>query len=264
MPTSSLLEMENRVCVVDCGLGVTRGVVEAGTALKNIDLIFITHLHSDHILELGPLLHTAWTCGLNHKITVFGPPGIREYVDGFLGAMRYDIDLRITDEGRKDIRELVEIVILDEGNVLDGDFEVSALRVNHPPVEDCFALRFCANDWRVTFSSDTAMFPPLSKFAFRSDILVHEAMLSKGIDRIVARTANARRLREHLLASHTEASDVAQIASDAEVRHLVLHHLVPSDDPEIYERDWVDAVSRFWSGRVTVAHDGMEIGKGES
>jgi ribonuclease BN (tRNA processing enzyme) len=62
-PTSTLLEIAGRPIVIDCGLGVTRGLVNAGLSLKKLDLILITHLHSDHVLELGPLLHTAWTSG---------------------------------------------------------------------------------------------------------------------------------------------------------------------------------------------------------
>ncbi|TIT33906.1 MAG: MBL fold metallo-hydrolase, partial [Mesorhizobium sp.] len=78
-PSSSLLEFGGRNIVVDCGLGVTRGLADAGTSLKMLDLIFITHLHSDHLLELGPLIHTAWTAGLATPVTVFGPPGTGHY-----------------------------------------------------------------------------------------------------------------------------------------------------------------------------------------
>ena len=58
MPTSSLIELDGRRIVVDCGLGVTRGLVEAGVDLKTLDVILLTHLHSDHVLELGGLVHT--------------------------------------------------------------------------------------------------------------------------------------------------------------------------------------------------------------
>ena len=74
-PTSSLLELGGRSIVVDCGLGVARGLTDAGLGLKTLDLIFITHLHSDHYLELGPLLHTAWTAGLATPVTVVGTTG---------------------------------------------------------------------------------------------------------------------------------------------------------------------------------------------
>ena len=53
MPTSSLLCLDGRLIVVDCGLGVTRGLVDQGMRLEVLSLIFITHLHSDHYLELA-------------------------------------------------------------------------------------------------------------------------------------------------------------------------------------------------------------------
>ena len=54
MPTSSMLQMAGKTVLVDCGMGVTKSAVEAGVSLLDIDAIFITHLHSDHLLELGP------------------------------------------------------------------------------------------------------------------------------------------------------------------------------------------------------------------
>lgn len=259
-PTSSLLVIGGRPHVIDCGLGVTRGLVEAGVPLKALEAIWITHLHSDHVLELGPLLHTAWTAGLRSPVTIWGPPGTGDLWRHFCASLSYDMNLRIDDEGRPDLKALVTVREYGEGPVTDG---IHALRVDHPPVTDCFALRFehgsGPGGWRVTFSADTAYFPPLAEFAKGSDILVHEAMLEAGVDRLVARTGNGARLRAHLMASHTEARDVGRIARDAQVDHLILHHLVPADDPEIGLQDWLDAVALEWQGRVSVAHDGFTI-----
>lgn len=259
-PTSSLLELGGRTIVVDCGLGVTRGLTDAGITLKTLDLVFITHLHSDHVLELGPLIHTAWTAGLATPVRVFGPAGIGDYWDGFLRSMTFDIDIRIADEGRPDLRGLVEISEFSEGAVLmEGGLRVAALRVDHPPVTDCFALRFEHGGGSIVFSADTAYFPPLADFARGADILVHEAMLEAGVDRLVARTGNGARLREHLLASHSLAQQAGCIATQAVVRRLVLHHLIPADDPGIGEADWVEAVRESWAGALTIARDGLVL-----
>ena len=259
-PTSSLLEIGGRRIVIDCGLGVTRGLVDAGVRLAELDLIFITHLHSDHVLELGPLIHTAWTAGLKTPVTVHGPVGIVDYFAGFLASMRFDIDLRIADEERPDLRGLIHVIEFSEGVVLEEDgLTVAALRVDHPPVTDCFALRFEVEDACIVFSSDTACFPPLAEFARGADILVHEAMLAAGVDRLVARTGNGDRLKQHLIASHTMAEDAGHIASMAGVGHLVLHHLIPADDPEFSEADWLAAVAKTWDGRLTIGRDGLEI-----
>lgn len=264
-PTSSLVEIGGRRIVVDCGLGVSRGLVEAGMTLKALDLIVITHLHSDHVLELGPLLHTAWTTGLSVPVRVFGPAGTADYWTNFLAAMRYDIDIRIADEGRPDIRVLVKIEEFAEGPVLtDGDLSITALRVRHPPVVDTFAIRIDHPEGSIVFSADTAWFPPLVAFASNADVLVHEAMLLEGVERLVARTGNGARLRQHLLASHSFAAEAGRIATEAEVGRLVLHHLIPADDPEIGEADWESAVRAAWGGPLTIARDGLSVEFGGS
>ncbi|MBD9594773.1 MBL fold metallo-hydrolase [Ensifer sp. ENS07] len=259
-PTSSLLQIGGRTVVVDCGLGVTRGLTDAGVALKTLDLIVITHLHSDHVLELGPLIHTAWTAGLSQPVGVYGPTGTRAYWQGFLQSMAFDIEIRIVDEGRPDLRMLVEVIEFSEGEIFsENGLTLSALRVDHPPVTDCFALRFDDAEGSVVFSSDTAYFPLLADFAKGADILVHEAMLAEGVDRLVARTGNGARLKEHLLASHSFAEQAAAIAAAAGVGRLVLHHLIPADDPEISEAHWIAAARKNWAGALTIATDGLVV-----
>ncbi len=259
-PTSSLLQIGGRTVVVDCGLGVTRGLTDAGVALKTLDLIVITHLHSDHVLELGPLIHTAWTAGLSQPVRVYGPTGTRAYWQGFLQSMAFDIEIRIVDEGRPDLRMLVEVIEFSEGEIFsENGVKLSALRVDHPPVTDCFALRFDDAEASVVFSSDTAYFPPLADFAKGADILVHEAMLAEGVDRLVARTGNGARLKEHLLASHSFAGEAAAIATAAGVGRLVLHHLIPADDLEISEAHWIAAARKNWAGALTIATDGLVV-----
>jgi ribonuclease BN (tRNA processing enzyme) len=260
MPASSLLEIGGRRAVVDCGLGVTRGLTDAGMHLKALDLVFVTHLHSDHVLELGGLIHTAWTAGLASPVRVFGPPGTSACWRNFVKSMEFDIETRIGDEGRPDIRGMVTVTEFGEGRIFDeGGLRVLALRVRHPPVTECYALRFEHGGRAVVFSADTAFFPPLAAFAGRADILVHEAMLAEGVDRLVSRTANGARLREHLHASHTLAEDAGRIAAEAGVAHLVLNHLIPADDPEIGEPRWTDAVGKSWGGLLTIGRDGLVV-----
>jgi ribonuclease BN (tRNA processing enzyme) len=259
-PSASLLRLSGQTLLVDCGLGVTRSLVEAGTALLDIDAIFITHLHSDHILELGPLLYTAWTTGLDRKICVFGPEGTTAYLDNFLQAMRFDHEIRVSDEGRPDIRTLIQTSTIGHGSTTAiGAVSVTTLRVDHPPVIECYALRFESGAKSIVFSSDTCYFPPLADFARGATILVHEAMLIEGIENLARRTPAAKRLREHLLASHTSARDAGRIASAATVRSLVLNHLVPADDSAFGEVDWLREVSEAWQGPTIIGKDGLTL-----
>ncbi len=260
MPTSSLLRLDGRTIVVDCGLGVTRGLVDQHMALESLSLIFVTHLHSDHYLELGPLLHTAWTAGLATPVHVYGPTGLARYWKHFLESMRADVELRIDDEGRPDLGALVAVHAIDAGEVLAEDgLVVDAMRNTHPPLIDTFALRFAANGKRVVFSGDTAPLPALSEFARGADLLVHEAMLEAALPALFARVGNGDdRLRRHWMRSHTLAHDAAAVAGTANVAALALHHLIPSDDPDCTEAHWRTAADAF-DGVLYIGRDGLVI-----
>jgi ribonuclease BN (tRNA processing enzyme) len=135
MPTSNLVVMNGQQIVVDCALGVTRGLVDQGMNLKTLSTILISHLHSDHYLELGPLVHTAWCSGLVTPVDIYGPKGIQEYWEGFVAAMKADINLRIEDDGRDDLRDFVRIHVIEAGTVLERDgLSISAIRTEHPPL----------------------------------------------------------------------------------------------------------------------------------
>lgn len=260
-PTSNLLVLNGQQIVVDCGLGVTRGLVDQGMALRDFSLVFITHMHSDHYLELGPMLHTAWTAGLKTPVLIYGPKGLEDYWNNFLRSMKADIELRIEDEGRINIADLISFKILDEGSIYeDENLSVSAMRNQHPPLIDTFALRFNTSANSVVFSGDTAYLPKLADFAKDADLLIHEAMLGEALDALFKRVGNTDdRLMKHWLQSHTMAADAGKIASMAGVKALALNHLIPSDDPNFTHEDWHKAVEPTWSGKLHVGKDGMRI-----
>lgn len=261
MPTSNLLVMEGMQIIVDCGLGVSRSLIKQDVQLKDISMIFITHMHSDHYLELGPLLHTAWTAGLKTKVEIWGPDGLDVYWDGFLASMKADIDLRIEDEGRPDLRDLVQFHVIDAGEVMKRNgMTVSAIRTEHPPLIDCYAFSFKSEKAHVVFSGDTAPIKALEDFARDADLLIHEAMLESALPALMTRIGNGSdKLMEHWLRSHTFAHDAAQTAKKAGVKQLALSHLIPSDDPNYTEKDWNESVADFWDGPLYIGKDGMKI-----
>ncbi len=261
MPTSSLLRLSGQNIVVDCGLGVTRGLVDQGFHLKDLGLIVITHLHSDHYLELGPLLHTAWTAGLKTPVQIHGPTGLRRYWEGFLVSMAEDIATRIEDEGRPDFAALVTLKPLMAGDTVTlGPITLDTIASLHPPLLESLSLRFRTAHKTVVFSGDTAPNPALALFAAGADLLIHEAMLDEALIPLAARVGNGDgRLLLHLRRSHTAAGDAAQTATEAGVKALALHHLIPCDDPDYDERDWREAVAPFFGGTLYVGKDGMKI-----
>ena len=261
MPTSSLISLNDNLFVVDCGLGVTRGLVDQNIELKALSNIIISHLHSDHYLELGSLIHTAWTAGLKQPVTVWGPEGLQDYWDGFCLSMKADIDIRIQDEGRPDLRDFVSIKTIHDGNFLtQNGVTLAAKRNIHPPLTDSFAFSFKSEQHHVVFSADTAYMPELADFAKDADLLIHEAMLEPALKALCERVGNGDyRLMEHLLRAHTRAQDAGKIAHMAGVKSLALHHLIPSDDPNFTVQDWKAAVEPHYQGQLYIGTDGMRI-----
>lgn len=258
---STLILINDIPYVVDCGYGTSKQLLKASVALNRVRYIFVTHNHSDHNLDFGPLLYNAWITGLPIQIDAYGPPGLIDMSRSFFEYAKVDIDVRIKDEGRADPRKLVFTHELEQaGTVLTNeDVKISACLVRHPPILHAYAYRFDAHDRSIVISGDTAYAPALAEFAKGADVLIHEVMYLPAVEALVRRLPNATRLRDHLLASHTLPEDVGKIAAAAGVKTLVLSHFVPGDDLTITDEQWSADVRKHFKGRVVVGKDLMEI-----
>jgi ribonuclease BN (tRNA processing enzyme) len=261
MASAQVIISNGLLYVVDCGDGVARQLVLAGASLDRLRHVFITHHHSDHNADYGNLLLLSWTSGLRTRVDTWGPPPIDRITKLFFEMSAYDIDIRIADEGRPPLAPLVNIHELTQPGVVlqDEQMKVSCALVDHPLVKPAFAYRFDAADRSIVISGDTARSDSLVQLAKGADVLVHEALYVPAIDRLVARVPAAATLKKHILASHTAVEDCGKVAAAAGVKTLVLSHLVPPDDPAITTQMWLDAARPYFSGRIVVAHDLMEI-----
>ena len=261
MPSSTLIHINGKNLLVDTGLGVSRSICDQGVELHEIDAIFITHMHSDHYLELGPLIHTAWVSGRVKCIPIYGPKRIEYYWRAFLESMVDDIALRIEDEGRIDLEKLPAFYSFEDRQSLSlSNINIRAMRNLHPPIRDSFALRFECEHYTIVLSGDTAYMPEMIDFADQADLLIHEVMLSEGIDLIMTRLGHEDpKLKNHLLQSHTLAENVGLIAKCAKVKCLALNHFVPDGFAEFNDEDWLQAVRRHWSGKIILGRDGIRI-----
>ena len=258
---STLIMINDMPYLVDCGYGVSRQLLATGVALNRLRYIFITHHHSDHNLEYGPLLYNAWITGLPLQVDAYGPAGLEKMTLAFFNYLKFDIDLRIVDEGRQDPRKLVSAHDFNKPRVVlhNKDVKVSSCLVRHPPIKQAYAYRFDAKDRSIVVSGDTAYAPELAEFAKGADLLLHEVMYLPGVESLLKRLPNATRLREHLMAAHTLPEDVGRIAAAAGVKTLVLTHFVPGDDPTITDEQWAADVRKHFTGRIIVGKDLMEI-----
>jgi len=258
---STLLVINDVPYLVDCGYGTSSALVGAGVPLNKVRHVFVTHHHSDHDLELGPVVYNGWVTGLKSRVDVYGPPGTAQMFTDFLAYMRLDLRVRTEDEERPELRGLVFAHDFDgPGQVMQNDdVKVTATRVVHPPISEAYAYRFETKDVSVVISGDTAYAPALADFAKGADILVHEIMSPTGIETLLRRVPNPEALRKHLLASHTQPEEVGKIAASAGVKTLVLTHFVPGDDPALTSETWTEGVRKYFAGRVVVGKDALEL-----
>jgi ribonuclease BN (tRNA processing enzyme) len=122
--------------VIDCGYGVARRLAAAKIPLPSLREIFITHLHSDRVLEFGMLVDAAWSAGLKTQVDAYGPAGLVALADAFWESNRFDVEMRMADEGKPDPRKLLVVHdIRDPGPVMADDrVRVTTFRTPHPPI----------------------------------------------------------------------------------------------------------------------------------
>ena len=249
------------IYVVDCGYGVARQLVLAGLSLSQLRNIFITHHHSDHDIDLGPLLQLAWLSGLVKPVDCWGPPPMRSMIDEYFRYEAYDIRIRESDEHRPPFRPLVRPHELSGGGPVmnDGRVRVTAAKVVHPPVDLALAYRFDAPDRSIVISGDTRPTQSLIDLARDADVLVHEAMMANRVSELVGKLPNSRQLARSVLSHHTSAEQAGQVAAAAGVKMLVLSHLVPAEEPTVPDDEWLTAARRHYGGPIVVGRDLMEI-----
>jgi phosphoribosyl 1,2-cyclic phosphodiesterase len=94
---ANVLIVNDEPYVIDAGNGVARQLAMAGVPLGRVGQIFITHNHDDHNADLGTMMGLAWTLGRSAPITVHGPMGTRDMMDGFLKYFAANRDIRLSD-----------------------------------------------------------------------------------------------------------------------------------------------------------------------
>ena len=91
---ATLVTLENEHFLVDAGSGVGVQLVQAGLRPYDWPRVFITHHHSDHVIDLAHLLVTRWIVGQNAPFEVWGPAGTRSQVDKLMDYLKWDLEIR--------------------------------------------------------------------------------------------------------------------------------------------------------------------------
>jgi ribonuclease Z len=265
-----------RFYVVDTGPESAENLTLWGIPLARIGGVLLTHFHSDHIGDLGELQLQTWAGGRQQPLPVYGGPGVEEVVEGFNRAYRLDQGYRTKHYGEAVMPSkawglVAQPVVLD-GEATpakdrtkvfydDGQLRITAIEVNHAPIEPAYAYRFDYRGRSVVVTGDLKNHPPLVRAAKGADLLVSEA-ISRSMTRALEQSASrARRPRTAAIMHdvqdyHISPEEVARTANEAGVKLLVFYHLLPAPDGLLARRLFANGVDAIRHGGWTIAADG--------
>jgi len=261
--------------VVDSGSGGARNMTRMRLPPGQIEALFLTHFHSDHIDGLGEMAMLRWT-GAAHQapLPVYGPPGVEEVVAGFNQAYRLDAGYRTAHHGPTvappggagmEARPFPVPAAAGAAVIWDRDgVRITTFPVDHEPVSPAVGYRFDYGGRSAVISGDTKKSDTVQREAEHVDLLVHEALAPQLVAVITDAAAAANRhniekITRDILTYHTTPVQAAEIAQAAGVRHLLFYHIAPPLPLPGLESVFLEGVGKAYSGEVTVGRDGTMV-----
>jgi ribonuclease Z len=282
------------VVIIDTGPGSWAKLAALNVPAAKIDTVLLTHLHSDHIGDLGEVATQSWLGGRQVPLEVYGPPapdakkrttdaegdtfgtsGTEDVVKGFAEAYNADAEFRIAQGGKLVPAEGARMIGHDipkpgpeeAVTVYDKDgLKIEAFLVNHDPVEPAYGYRIDYGGRAAVISGDTTKVRNMVRFSKGADVLVHEA-LSNNLVEMLARALDkngnerAGTMTRQVMGYHTTPIEAADIAEEAQVPLLVYTHLVPPLRNALMRRMFMHGAkeARGEGGDIILAKDGLLI-----
>jgi ribonuclease BN (tRNA processing enzyme) len=278
--TSAAVVVDGRPYLVDCGYGALRQLVASNVGFQQINTVFFTHLHNDHTGDFASLLSYQWTSGKNTPTDAYGPYGTAKLVEGALAFFRANLEIRTTDEGRTVDADKIfhgHDVIASATPVQvfkDDRVTVTAAENTHYPERSkakmphrSLALRFETKNRTIVFSGDTTYSPNVVNLARNADLFFCEIIDATVLEQMLARAKQDAAegvqvsIARHVAETHSSPTDVARMASEANVKTVVLYHQVPGNPgtPGYPVTSFTDAVRKGFSGEVIVGQELMVL-----
>ncbi|SEH73675.1 ribonuclease Z [Mycolicibacterium rutilum] len=240
---STLVRAGGQTFLVDCGRGVQQRLTAAGAGAGGLTALLLTHLHSDHIADLGDVIITRWVSTFTPDpapLPIIGPPGTAEVVDATLKAFGFDIGYRIAHHADLNAPPPVQVFEYTDGEVWNsGGVTIRVGPTDHRPVAPTIGFRVEHADASVVLAGDTVPCDSLDELATGAGALVHTVIRKDLIDKMPM-----QRIRD-ICDYHSSVEEAAETAARAGVGILVLTHYVPAIEPG-QEDEWrALAASRF-------------------
>jgi len=258
---SALVEAGRERLLIDCGRGATQRLWQLRVPLGAVTAVFLTHLHSDHVIGIPDLWLTGWVGGPAGNrpgpFEIFGPTGTSEMMTNLERAFQADIRFRLAEgiqrRGLPVVAKDIETgVIYDKNGV-----KVTAFEVDHVTAKPAFGYRIDYIGRSVVFSGDTRQSDNLIEASKGVDVLVHEVAWAP--PDLVAKSEPAR----NVIGLHTTPRDAGTVFSKVKPRLAVFSHLLLfSTDPKISPPTAADVLQearKTYPGPLEVGEDLLTI-----
>ena len=254
-----LVQAGGRTLLIDSGRGVTQRLLQSGVRLGQVDALFLTHLHSDHVVGIPDLWLTGWLqasyAQRKGPFVVYGPAGTQGLMEGLAVAYDWDIKARIADQNLKP--EVIRAVVTEigPGVVYDaGGVKVTAIEVDHgEKLKPAFGYRIDFGGRSATISGDTRFSENLIDKARGSDLLIHQ---------VAAASDELLKLPNFqvILAHHTQPEEAGTVFSRVKPRLAVYYHFVLLSTPAIpavTEKQVFEMTRKTYDGPLLIGEDLM-------
>jgi ribonuclease Z len=276
--SGTLVTLSNgRNYLFDCGGGITRNMVKADVNPADVPVVFLTHLHHDHICDYPIFAISGWMWGKVGRPIVIGPKGTKHFAASIFknGMFHTDYTARGHYASRQknieatdpDVRECSPgIAYQDEYIKITCDW------VEHIPREicECFGVRIEAEGKVIAISGDTSPCEAMVTLAKDADLLVHECTFPEAFIEFRRKTGVG-------IHAHTSPFELGEIARKAKVKALAATHFghfettstvikrasvkhMPVDimGPHLMD-DVVNDIRKNYAGALYIAQDLMRI-----
>ncbi|MEM7082984.1 MAG: MBL fold metallo-hydrolase [Pseudomonadota bacterium] len=261
--TAILVEAGEEYLLFDCGRGCTTRLAQLDQALiTRVTHLFITHLHSDHIVGVDDLWLNGWTQGRNIPLEIWGPEGIHQMMASMRDAFAFDIHRRHTD-GLPATQEGIADAfteLLDDGVVFfRNGVTVTAFKVDHATVKPAWGFRVDYKNRSVMISGDTTVTESLYTYGKGADVILQE-VISPLMTTYLKNNFTPKQVAK-VLSYHTEAKDAGDVFRESEPRLAVYYHTGTS---ERSTRPLLAETREVYDGRLEVSHDLFQIRIGDA
>ncbi len=247
---ATLVTADGLAVLVDCGRAVLMRLAAVGLLPPMLDALLVTHLHSDHISDLGDVITTRWVMSpAPRPFTICGPIGTREVVELTMASLARDVRYRI--DHHADLIEgpavtVREVSAGDEFNVGSATVRVGA--TEHRPVDPTVGFRIEVGGRSAVLAGDGIPCATLDALCKGADVYVQAVIRGD----LVKQVPSAR--LQDILDYHSTVEQAAQTAAKAGVGTLMLTHYVPALQHG-QESEWLVLAAAHFAGSVVLGDD---------